>query len=166
MADLDTDEADDGVSVVEPPSPKKERAPQRRSSIDLDSCTVTIPEVGTFGLANLPSPVISYLTLRGLARELLAAEWPLDKFNDLKAGKLSDRPEAKAKQPNHWRAAIAAALIEAAKKTGSVMTTAEAADRAGRMDRAAVARAKCDPLVVKHYARLTGAAQSILELAA
>ncbi len=141
-----------------------------------ETATVTASDgspVFTVSLEGIDDPMIRRLALRGLTY-LAGSCAKLDTLvESLKAGTYGDgrAPASKPKAaPGPWRDAVAYAIVESAKKAGRPVTLEAAKDRVATFDTAQVRNMKTDPLVVKHYNKITmkpdaESAPSLLDLA-
>lgn len=142
------------------------KAKRRSYVIDLSTQSVTVfsadgENVGLYNLSDLPADVVTGLSLKGLSNELRGGKTEAEAFASLKSGNVPVRaPKAEAGL-DAWRMACAHAAVEATKKSDAPLTLEAAKEKAAAFDRAKLSAAKKDPLVVKHYARLSGSGDGI-----
>lgn len=136
---------------------------RRRARLDVASMTVTPIADGVIGssyeIGKLPENVYAHCALIGawfLMRQL-GKDDPGAGYAKLLAGELPERREAAGRKVSPWKQSIANALAEATKKSDAPLTPEAALEKVGTFDRARLAQARREPLVVKHYQRLTGA---------
>lgn len=137
-------------------------APRRKWRFASDTRILTMLEPNgsssTFPLSSLPPASLYYVTQIGLKSLLINADNADTAFAELEAGKFPQpsTATAKPKPVNEWRQAIAAALVDATKKSETPLALADAQAKAATLDVAAVNGMKTDPAVIKFYHRLRG----------
>lgn len=134
------------------------RMPVKRDDV---AGTCTFGDV-TYAMDGLPPGIIRGLALRGLANLLYVSCDRDAMYAALLAGRLTSRT-AKPREVSPWRRAIAAAMIEEAKKLGTPIAPEDALARAQAFPTAKLRECKKNLAVVKHYARITGASVSLLD---
>lgn len=110
----------------------------------------------TFPLSSLPPASLDYVTQIGLKSLLINADNADTAFAELEAGKFPQPGETKAPALPGWRQAIAAALVDATKKSETPLALADAQAKAAALEVAAVNGMKTDPAVIKFYHKLRG----------
>jgi hypothetical protein len=156
-------------TIVAPKVPLASEAtpePRAKSTFDLSAMTLGITWAdgtsSSFDATKLPEPSKNFLLLRGMSYYLRGQAKPDEAFAELISGTVPTRREAgeAARKPNPWRSAIAHALVEMTKKADNPLTLEAASAKADSLDRTQINDLKADPVVVKHYARLTGKSAS------
>lgn len=141
------------------------KAPRRQARFDLAAQTVTLlndngEPAQVFDAKRLPANAQAYALLAGMWTFIRSHEDLDAAYDRLVQGDVPMPREPKGPALSPWRKAIANALVEATKKTDTPLTPEQADARAATLDRVQLAKAKTDPLVVKHYQKLTGGKDS------
>jgi hypothetical protein len=153
----DTTLEQDDTEAPSSTSPTETKPDRTRAEIDAGSGTLKLGDT-TYSTAGLSDTVLRYLALVGLQRAVSTAKDPAATYAKLQAGELPGRGgrPAKPKEPNPWKLAYAHAKVESTRRTDAPLTLDQAKAAAEALDREALRTMKTNPLVVKHYAKLTG----------
>lgn len=137
-------------------------AARRRSVIDAAQHTVTVSEpdgteIGTFSTAGLAQAAKDHFALAGMWGYLRGQPDVAAAHKKLVEGHVPAPRQASAEPKlSDWRQAIALALVEATKKAPEPLTLDQAKAKAAAVSRDNLTKAKTDPVVVKHYNKITG----------
>ncbi len=142
------------------------KADRIKVSYDVGAGAVTVQEgdsVRTHSLDGIPEPVRTHLALMGLHvvthRSIDAAET----VRRMQAGQIPGRASAQPKaELSDWRLAYAHAKVEQTKKSDAPLNLDDAKAVAKALTREQLSAIKKNPLVVKHFAKLTGVAQDLI----
>jgi hypothetical protein len=160
----DIETVDTDVPAISPASPVK--AQRVRATVDSAAGMFTISDSGgvhTYSTAGLSDTVQAHLALLGLRRVVATAKDPAAAYARLQAGQTpGQRGPGKPKEMNPWRLAYAHAKVEATKRTDAPLSLDDAKAAAAALPRDKLVEIKTHPLVVKHYAKLTGAVAELV----
>lgn len=132
---------------------------RRHSFIDQANGSVTVEGL-EYHLEGIPPHVVTWLALDGLRGVILTGG--NDAIDKLRNGKTPGRVKVE-KELDPWRLASAHAIVEHTKKLPEPVSLDAAKVKATNMSREQLAAAKTDPLVVKHWRKVTGADHSVLD---
>lgn len=152
------------VTVAQPAAPvAAPKLPNKPAAlIDVAARTVTSEGVA-YKLDDLKPEMQTRVALIGLRFELRSGKT----FASLVAGDVRPvRVEKPTEKPlSNWQRAIVGALVESTKKAGAnALDAAEAERRVRTLDKEKIASYRRNPLVVKHYDKITGAGASLHSL--
>ncbi len=147
-------------AIAETESAPEEKVKRRSVKLNLEEQKLKLVDKNTgetteFEVGDYPETTQVFLMLSGLAKYLTLAK-DLSAANEKLLEGIENLPKRGGRgRASPWRDAIAAAVMEKAKKAGVAMTIETANVKAKAVDKDTLVELKMDPDVLKHFRKLT-----------
>ncbi len=142
------------------------KADRIKVSYDVAAGSVTVQEgdgVRTHSLDGIPEPVRTHLALMGLHVATHRSSDAAETVRRMQAGQIPGRASAQPKaELSDWRLAYAHAKVEQTRRADAPIGLDDAKAAAKALTREQLGEIKKNPLVVKHFAKMTGVAQELI----